>query len=109
MSAQTRAAIRRVEDQKMWPNAVADALSCFERSFKRPGRYLDASEFESPGVADARDALDWAMLYLPPGAKRDLDRLITRIDEEFERRTLPEPNYNKWATTHWWWTRMRDR
>ncbi|MFF3215441.1 hypothetical protein ACFYYB_33000 [Streptomyces sp. NPDC002886] len=93
----------------MWLNAVAEALSCFERSFKRPGRYLDASEFESPGVGDARDALEWAMLHLPPGAKQDLGRLITRIDEEFERRTLPEPNENEWATTRWWWTKVRER
>lgn len=109
VSARTRAAIRRVEDQEMWPNAVAKALSCFEWAFKEPGRYLDASAFESPGVGDARDDLAWAMLYLPPGAKRDLGRLITRIDEELERRTLPDPNYNEWATTHWWWSRMRER
>lgn len=93
----------------MWPNAVAMALSCIEWAFKQPGRYLDASAFDSPGVADARDDLEWAMRYLPPGAKRDLGRLITRIDEELERRTLPEPNYSEWATTCWWWTRMRER
>lgn len=93
----------------MWPNAVANALACIEWAFKQPGRYLDASAFDSPGVADARDDLEWAMQYLLPGAKRDLGRLITRIDEEFERRTLPEPNYIDWATTCWWWTRMRER
>ncbi|MGW4896175.1 hypothetical protein ACWEQL_28560 [Kitasatospora sp. NPDC004240] len=93
----------------MWPNAVAKAISRFEWALKQPGRYLDASAFDSPGVGDARDDLEWAMLYLPPGAKRDLGRLITRIDEEFERRTLPEPNYSEWATTRWWWTRMRER
>lgn len=109
VSARTRAAIRRIEDQQTWPNAVAKALSCIEWAFKQPGRYLDASPFDSPGVGDARDDLEWAMLHLPPGAKRDLGRLITRIDEEFERRTLPEPNYNEWATTCWWWTRMRER
>lgn len=49
------------------------------------------------------------MLRLPPGAKRDLSRLITRIDEEFERRTLPEPNYIGWAMDGWWWTRVRER
>ncbi|MET7622558.1 hypothetical protein [Streptomyces sp. NPDC005408] len=80
-----------------------------ETTSKAPGRYLDGSAFDSPGVGDARDDLEWTMLYLPPGAKRDLGRLITRIDEEFEHRTLPDPNYNEWATTRWWWTRMRDR
>ncbi|MFD9601827.1 hypothetical protein [Streptomyces sp. NPDC057557] len=95
----------------MWPNAVAGALSRFEWAFKQPGRYLNASEAYSPGieVEDARDDLEWAMLHLPPGAKRDLGRLITRIDEEFERRTLPEPNNIEWAMMGWWWTRMRER
>ena len=109
VSARTRAAIRRIEDQEMWPNAVAKALSIFGWALDQPGRYLDASAFESPGVGDARDDLELAMLYLPLGAKRDLGRLVTRIDEEFERRTLPEPNYSEWATTRWWWTRMRER
>lgn len=37
------------------------------------------------------------MPHLPPGAKRDLGRLITRIDEECERRTVPEPNRTEGA------------
>ncbi|GHJ91455.1 hypothetical protein SNE510_09740 [Streptomyces sp. NE5-10] len=111
VSARTRAAIRRVEDQEMRPNAIALALSRFERAFKQPGRYLNASEAPSPGleVEDARDDLEWAMLHLPPGAQRDLGRLITRIDAEFERRTLPEPHHIELAVFGWWWTRMRER
>ncbi|MFD4263746.1 hypothetical protein ACFWR9_40635 [Streptomyces sp. NPDC058534] len=95
----------------MWPNAVDHALSRFESAFKQPGRYLNASEAYSPGieVEDARDDLERAMLHLPPGAKRDLGRLITRIDEEFDRCTLPEPNYFELAMFGWWWTRMRER
>lgn len=95
----------------MWPNAVANALSRFEWAFKQPGRYLNASEAYSPGieVEDARDDLERAILHLPPGAKRDFGRLITRIDAEFERRTLPEPNYIELAMFGWWWTRMRER
>ncbi|MFD5326875.1 hypothetical protein [Streptomyces sp. NPDC127092] len=95
----------------MWSNAVAHALSRFERAFKQSGRYLNASETCSPGmeVEDARDDLERAMLHLPPGAKRDLGRLITRIDAEFERRTLPEPNNIELAMFGWWWTRMRER
>lgn len=93
----------------MWPNAVASALSRIEWAFKQPGLYLDASAFCSPGISDARDDLEWAMQHLPPGARRDLGRLITRIDEELERRTLPEPNHTELATFGWWWTRMRER
>ncbi|MFJ2821924.1 hypothetical protein ACIO7M_12505 [Streptomyces toxytricini] len=95
----------------MWPNAVAHALSRFECAFEQPGRYLNASEVCSPGleVEDARDDLEQAMLHLPTGARRDLGRLITRIDEEFERRTLPEPNNIELEMCGWWWTRMRER
>ena len=94
----------------MRPNAVAIALSRFEWAFKQPGRYLNASEAYSPGMReDARDDLEWAMMHLPPGAQRDLGRLITHIDAEFERRTLPEPNYIELAVFGWWWTRMRER
>ncbi|MCX4515650.1 hypothetical protein OHA27_36225 [Streptomyces sp. NBC_01619] len=95
----------------MGPNAVAIALSRFEWAFKQRGRHLNASEAYSPGieVEDARDDLERAMLHLPHGAKRDLGRLVTRIDEEFERRTLPEPNYIELAMFGWWWTRMRER
>ncbi|GAA3045118.1 hypothetical protein GCM10017562_02970 [Streptomyces roseofulvus] len=111
VSARTRAAIRRVEDQEMWPNAVAKALSRLEWAFQQPGRYLNASETPSPGleVEDARDDLELAMRLLPLGARRDLGRLIKRIDEEYERRTLPEPNNTAWAVFGWWWTRARER
>ncbi|MER7720889.1 hypothetical protein ABTX99_28820 [Streptomyces flaveolus] len=108
VSARTRAAIRQVEDQQMWPNAVADALLRIEWAFQQPGRYLDASVFDSPGLGDARDDLEWAMRHLCPGARRDLGRLLTRIDAELERRTLPDPHLIELAMSGWWWTRMRD-
>jgi hypothetical protein len=111
VSARTRAAIRRVEDQELWPSAVADALARFEQAFQQPGRYLNASEVCSPGleVEDARDVLEQALLHLPCGARRDVGRLIARIDAEFERRTLPEPNNVELAMFGWWRSRMRER
>ncbi|UXX97329.1 hypothetical protein N7U49_46690 [Streptomyces sp. AD2-2] len=93
----------------MWANVVANALSCFERAFIQPGCYLHASEFDSPGVGDACDDLVWGMRHLPPGARTGLGRLITCIDEKFERRTLPDPNNIELAVFGWWWTRMRER
>ncbi|MEU3481054.1 hypothetical protein ACI2LO_29705 [Streptomyces sp. NPDC033754] len=60
-------------------------------------------------MEDGRDDLEQVMLRLPPGAKRDLGRLISRIDAEFERRTLPEPHDIEWAMDDWWSTRMRER
>ncbi|MFE6364448.1 hypothetical protein ACFVP3_31240 [Streptomyces sp. NPDC057806] len=69
MSARTRVAIRRVEDQELWPNAVADALARFEWVFRQPARYLNASEVCSPGmeVEDVRDVLEQVLLHLPCG------------------------------------------
>ncbi|KOX28606.1 hypothetical protein ADL06_13510 [Streptomyces sp. NRRL F-6491] len=96
----------------MWPDAVARALACFEDAFKQPGRYLNASEVWQPGleVEYARENLAEVMLHLPHGARRDLGRLIARIDDEFERRTLPDPGpVSDWTEGGWWWSRIRER
>lgn len=95
----------------MWPGAVADALARFEWAFRQPGRYLKASQVWQPGleVEYARDDLEEAMLYLPRGARRDLGRLIARIDDEFEHRTLPSPGpVNAFTVGGWWWSRIRE-
>ena len=94
----------------MWPDAVARALACFEDVFKQSGRYLNASEVWQPGleVEYARDDLEEVMLHLPGGARTDLGRLIARIDDEFERRTLPNPGPpNAFTVGGWWWSRIR--
>jgi len=112
VSARTRAAVRRVEDERSRPNAVADALSRFEWVFRQPGRYLNASQTWQPGleVEYARDVLEEVMLHLPPGARRDLARLVDRIDDEFERRTLPNPGpITDQTVGGWWWSRIRER
>ena len=92
VSARTRAAIRRVEAEHLWPNAVADALSRFAWAFRQPGRCLSGPG-ESPGIEiqDGRDDLDDATRYLPSGARAEPGRLVERIAAEFECRTLPNP------------------
>lgn len=112
VSALTRAAIRRVEEQRLRPDLVATALTQFEWAFRQPGRYLNASQVWEPGleIEDARDDLEEVMRYLPRGARADLGRLITRIDDEFERRTLPDPGQmHEWTAGRWWWWRTRER
>lgn len=111
MSARTRAAVRRVEAEHLWPNAVANALSRFEWAFQQPGRCL-AGPADCPGIEieDGRDDLDEALRYLPQGARADLGRLVERIDIEFERRTLPNPGWvSGWTAGRWWWWRIRER
>ncbi|GGV82368.1 hypothetical protein GCM10010228_56720 [Streptomyces massasporeus] len=111
VSARTRAAIRRVEAEHLWPDAVAVALSRFDGAFAEPGRYL-SGPYESPGIEieDGRDDLDEVLRYLPGGARVDLGRLVARIDAEFERRTLPDPGWaSEWTAGRWWWWRIRER
>ncbi|MFD5163549.1 hypothetical protein ACFWMJ_36795 [Streptomyces hawaiiensis] len=111
MSARTRAAVRRVEAEHLWPDAVAVALHRFECAFRQPGRFLDGP-YDSPGIEieDGRDDLEVALRYLPGGARADLGRLVARIDAEFERRTLPNPGrVGEWTAGRWWWWRIRER
>ncbi len=110
MSARTRSAVRRVEAEHLWPGAVAATLSHFERAFREPGRYL-SGPYESPGIEieDGRGDLDEVLRHLPGGARVDLGRLVARIDAEFERRTLPDPDWaSEWTAGRWWW-RIRER
>ncbi len=95
----------------MRPGTVADALTRFEWAFRQPGRYLNPSQAWQPGLEmeDAPDDLEEVTLHLPHGAQHDLGRLITRIDDEFERRTLPNPApVNASTVGGWWWSRIRE-
>lgn len=86
------------------------ALDRFDRAFSQSGRYLNGPKGLEPGieVEDARDDLDLVLKRLPPGARADLGRLVQRIDEEFERRTLPDPGrMSRWTAGRWWW-RIRE-
>src|SRR5579872_3288295 len=86
VSARTRAAVRRAEDELNRPDMVAVALARFEDAFRQTGRYLNGPEGLDPGieVEDARDDLEVVLGRLPSGARADLGRLVQRIDEEFE-------------------------
>jgi hypothetical protein len=105
-------AVRRVEDELDQPGIVARALARFDRAFAQPGRFLNAPEAWEPGleIEDARDDLEEVLRRLPSGARADLGRLVHRIDEEFERRTLPDPGpMPEWTAGRWWWWRIRER
>ncbi|WP_053800239.1 hypothetical protein [Streptomyces rimosus] len=102
-----------MEDERLSrPDLVVDALSRFERAFRQPGRFLNASEVWQPGleIEDARDDLEEVLRHLPRGARADLGRLVARIDTEYERRTLPDPGWvPEWTAGRWWWWRIRER
>ncbi|GGS45808.1 hypothetical protein GCM10010238_39400 [Streptomyces griseoviridis] len=65
VSAKTRAAVRRVEEERRWPGAVARS----EWAFRQPGRWLNASPVRQSGleVEYARGELEEVM-RVPPGA-----------------------------------------
>jgi hypothetical protein len=110
LSPLTRAAVRRLEAQHYWPDAVADALETYRRLFRQPGRYLAGEVYSSPGIEpeDARDLLEDVMRQLPRGARKDLERLVTPLDDDFKRRTLPKTCWNDWAAGRWWRQRIRE-
>ncbi|SBT52399.1 hypothetical protein [Micromonospora auratinigra] len=112
VTARTRAAVRRVEDAHYWPDAVYEALNGYAWVLHAPGRWLNGPQDLSPGIEpeDHRELLDEVLDRLPPAARRDLGRIVDRLDREFHRRTVPVP----WPVTDrgrgrgWWWCRLRE-
>lgn len=109
VSALTRAAIRRVEAEYLWRNAVADSLATYEHAVRRPRHDLTAlMDADCPCCCpcEARDTLEDALYRLPSGARTDLLRRLARADERFVRRTLPEPwrrETPQWQPPGAWW------
>ncbi|GGM63745.1 hypothetical protein GCM10011608_56330 [Micromonospora sonchi] len=110
VSALTRVAVRRVEAAHYWPNAIADALERYRSLLRQPGRYLDGQSASSPGLEpeDARDLLEDVLRQLSRGARKDLERVIFPLDDDFKRRTLPALWWTDWAAGRWWYQRARE-
>ena len=109
LSLLTRIAIQRVEDERYWPNAVADSLEQYRLLLRQPGRYLSGDVSISPGIEpeDAHNLIESVLRHLPRGARVDLERLIAPLDEEFLRRTVPSLWWSEWAG-RWWYQRTRE-
>ncbi|MEU8658542.1 hypothetical protein [Actinoplanes philippinensis] len=110
MSSLTRAAIRRVEVEHYWPDAVWESLERYKLLLRSPGRYLDGDASCSPGIEpeDGRDLIASVLTLLPGGARRDLERVIAPLDEDFVRRTVPSLSWGDWAAGRWWYQRDRE-
>lgn len=116
VSGLTRAAIRRVELERLWPGAVASALNTYNRFLRQPGRWLYVPFYDCPccDPIDARDTLDEALRSLAPRARADLNRVVMQLDVEFERRTLNDPQAHlrsAWRAfgPAWWRRRIHER
>jgi len=80
-----------MEQDWLWAGSVAAALAECRRYLGQPGRYLPAPETACPCCDPliARDLLDDVLRWLPRGARVDLQRVVSRLDDEFERRSVP--------------------
>lgn len=110
----TQAAINRIECQYLGLGAVAEALYRYERFLHQPGRYLYLPWDDCPccDPCDARDVLEDALRRLPPAAQGGLRLIVARLDEEFLRRTLPDPwaaSVSSWHAAAWWRQRIREK
>ncbi|MEU0559556.1 hypothetical protein [Dactylosporangium sp. NPDC006015] len=94
---------------------VGGALRTYRREIRQAGRWIDlAGQCPSPScdISFQRDILEAALHALPRDAARELRRLVAALDEEFLRKTLPDP----WAAARgprharaWWRQRLEDR
>lgn len=114
ISRRTLSTIHRIEAQHLGRGAVAKALHQYERFLRQSGRYLYLPWDECPccDPTDARDILEEALRRLPPAARAGLGRIVAPLDEEFLRRTLPDPraaSVSSWHAAAWWRQRIRER
>ena len=109
LSSATTLAIFRLEheldDYYVYVGSTRRALREYRAFTSRRGPlYPLTVECECPGcplgdsVVHARDVLDHVLVRLPPRAQAELRREVRRLDAEFLRRTLPDPQ----AGNHFW-------
>jgi hypothetical protein len=115
MPARTRAAIMKVEASDLWRGAVAEALAAYRRFLARPGRYLYLTEedllYAPNDPVHARDLLEIAVQRMPKRGRVGLRAILAPLDDEFLRRTLPDPQIAKsspWHAEYWWRQRLHD-
>lgn len=116
LSNGANAAIVRLERENPGLGSVATALADYRRTVRQSGRWLDLPFDYCPcghcDVVDQRDVLGEALRRLPAAARRELQRLVDPLDEEFLRKTLPDARAaerSTWNAQAWWRQRLRER
>ncbi|MFC5117817.1 hypothetical protein ACFPN7_28105 [Amycolatopsis halotolerans] len=94
--------------------SVSQALDRYRSFLRQPGRWLYVPWTDCPccDPVDARDELEAVLRALPPGARAELRRVVAPLDEEFRRRTLPDPtasSLSSWHAAGWWRQRLQER
>lgn len=103
-----QAAVRLLEARRFWPGYLSEALGQYERFLRQPGRWLYVPLADCPchDVLGGRDNLQTMLDVLPSGARGELRQIVARLDEEFERRTLPNPYASPGTRNTWWYRRL---
>lgn len=106
-----QAAVRRLEADRFWPGCLRDSLDQFEQFLRRPGRrlYLPLADCPCHDPLASRDNVEAILDALPLRARRELRQIVARLDEEFERRTLPDPRAPVRFGAGWWHRRLTGR
>jgi hypothetical protein len=106
-----QAAVRRLETEPFYPGCLRETLDQYEQFLRRPGRHLYVPLADCPchDPLHARDNVEALLRALPPRVRRELRRVVARLDEEFEQRTLPDPMAPVRLGEGWWHRRLMER
>ncbi|TLP56237.1 hypothetical protein FXF59_05880 [Microbispora tritici] len=112
LSSRTCAAIAHIEQQRLRPGAIVGAFAEYEHFVRQPGRHLYLPNAGCPccDPKNARDTLEYTLRRLPAIERAELARLVTRLDQEFRRRTIPEPHphVRPRQPGAWWYYRISE-
>ncbi|MBK1787920.1 hypothetical protein [Prauserella cavernicola] len=113
VSRATQVAIAIAEARRLGAGSVGQAFDRYRRFVLQPGRwlYLPVADCPCCDVTDARDELETALRMLPRGPRAELSRVIAALDDEFRRRTLPDPRTRSTSrpADAWWHHRLHDQ
>ncbi|KAB2347060.1 hypothetical protein F8566_22555 [Actinomadura rudentiformis] len=99
------------DPRQLWSPDITGVLDDYERFLKQPDRWLYVPRPDPYcGPIRARDRLQRELDHLPGRARSDLHRIVRRLDAEFRRRTLPDPDpdLDEWQPGAWWQRRLLD-
>ncbi|WIX76839.1 hypothetical protein QRX50_36240 [Amycolatopsis carbonis] len=103
-----------MENRDLWAGYFVKAFDRYRRFLRQPGRwsYVPWPDCPCCDPVDARDELEAAVRALPHDARADLRRVLAPLDDEFRRRTLPDPkasSISPWHAAAWWRQRLHER
>lgn len=99
-------ALDRLERPELRSQKIAAVFHEWVNVCRKPTSVLSAEHNDWAGLIGpiARDRLEQAVQALPRHLNRELRTQLSRWDQRFEARTVPDPTRNPCAS--WWWQRQ---